>query len=99
MMVDRDLDPADNLVSDARDEGNLIFGAGWQRSDPSLDFGRGALVAELLGENRDFVRVVRLDRADHQFRCWRICGISHVNMFSRIQSMPRGVTGAFDGLC
>ena len=84
MMLDGDLDPADDFGSDAGDEGGLIVGAGRERINPRLDVGRGAPISELLGEQGGLICIAGLNRADKQLRGMRSGGFDHDNMFSRV---------------
>ena len=67
MVLDGDLDPPDDFICDARDEGGLSLGANGQGFDPSSDFGRGALVTELSGEGGDLGCISEFDGTDDDF--------------------------------
>lgn len=88
MMLDGDLDPAEDFLSQASDKSGLIFGARRERFDPGADVRRGALISELFDENGDFGCISSVDGADSQFRSLRNDGIAHVNIFSRNRKDP-----------
>ena len=79
MMLDGDLNPADDFVSDAGNEGSLIFGTRRERFDPGFDVGCGSLVTELFGEHGDLVCVARLNGTDWKVRILRRGWIVHVH--------------------
>jgi hypothetical protein len=79
VMLDRYFDPANDLICDASDEGNLFFGAVGKSVDPCLDVGCGALVAELLGQHGDLIRIQRFDGPDEKLRKLRSGWIVHVD--------------------
>lgn len=66
-MFDGDLDPADNLGCDGRDEGGLVFGALREGFDPAGDFVEWTLISELFNQHAGRGCILWLDCADQEW--------------------------------
>jgi len=82
MVLDGDLDPGNDVIADASDEGCLILCAMRERLDPGCDVRRRALIAELLCEGCNLFGIAEFNGPDEELL--RMCrgGVVHVNIVS-----------------